>query len=85
VRLVDDECFLIDTRGRRIHHMNRLGHAVWRLIRRPMRLRDIGSVLTAAFPDTPPQNIRADLARLCKLLTDEGLARRQAGRMHRRA
>ena len=78
VRAVDDECFLIDPEADTIHHLNRLGLAVWRLIDAPRNRQEIAALIAAAFPETPPQRIRADLARLFKLLLDEGLAKRCA-------
>jgi hypothetical protein len=77
VRTVDEEAFLIDPDADSIHHMNRIGLAVWRLIEKPMTRREIAALLVAAFPETPPQQISADLGRLFKLLLDERLAKRR--------
>ncbi len=82
MREVDDDCFLADTDGAAIHHLNPVGKAVWTLLARPIGVDEITTVVASAFPDVERARIERDLAGLIAALRRKGLIEEGDGGRH---
>jgi Coenzyme PQQ synthesis protein D (PqqD) len=78
LRVVDGEGFLLDAAQRRIHHLNLIALAVWRLLEEPQTVRGIAAVLMLAFPEADAQDVSRDAKTLVAMLLKEELAERIA-------
>ncbi len=78
LRVVDGEGFLLDAAQRRIHHLNQIALAVWRLLDEPQTVRGITAILMLAFPQASPAGVRRDTKLLVAKLLKEELAERIA-------
>jgi hypothetical protein len=76
LRVVDGEGFLLDAAQRRIHHLNLIALAVWRLLEEPQTVRGIAAVLMLAFPEAAAQDVSRDAKTLVAMLLKEQLAER---------
>lgn len=76
LRVVDGEGFLLDAAQRRIHHLNQIALAVWRLLDEPQTARGITAVLMLAFPQAAAADVSRDTKLLVEMLLKEGLAER---------
>lgn len=72
-RLVDDEMFLIDGKGKTIYHLNATSAALWRLMAEPATMKGIVRTLRQAFPDIPEEKITRDVRSLLADLKSRGL------------
>jgi len=70
-RDVDGEIFLIDDVRGRIHSLDAIGSAVWRLLEEPMSVYDMVEVFAQAFPDRKPKQLRKYVADLVADLVDK--------------
>lgn len=57
-----------------IFNLNATGTAVWRLLEQPIRFEELTAIFAAAFPDTDPADLAADLSGLIRKLGANGLA-----------
>ena len=64
----DGESFLADSDGASIHHLNRIGSAVWSLLEEPISPGQIIDVLQTAFPDEDRERIGSDVYELLNAL-----------------
>ncbi len=66
-RDVDGHIFLIDDVNEKIHALDPIASAVWRLVDQPMDTKGIVSVFQEAFPDRPKGTVRKEITKF----TDE--------------
>jgi Coenzyme PQQ synthesis protein D (PqqD) len=76
VRNVDGEIFLIDDVAGNIHHTNLIGLAIWQLLRQPTKAAEVVSLLCAAFPDRPRNELRSDYLKLEQQLRSADLIKK---------
>jgi hypothetical protein len=70
----DGQAFLTDAEELVIFNLNATGTAVWRLLEQPIRFEELTAIFAAAFPDTDPADLAADLSGLIRKLGANGLA-----------
>ncbi|ROR32361.1 PqqD family protein [Inmirania thermothiophila] len=75
VEAVGEALYLVDDAGGRIHRLDPVGAAVWRLLERPVGAAEIAAVLAEAFPEAGRARIEGDVAALLRRLAEEGLVR----------
>lgn len=63
-RQIDDTVFLVNPDDDTIFYLNPLSSGLWRLLAEPIRIADATRVVQEAFPETPPNQIAADVSRL---------------------
>ncbi len=73
VTRVDDDYFVVDPATRAVFHLNPLGRALWDALARPAAPAALAALLEAAFPDTPPERIAADLEAFLAAMAEAGL------------
>ena len=76
-RMVGLTAFLVDISNNEIHHLNVMGLALWNLIATPLDEETIAEIFQAAFPDAPPETVRADLAAVIARFVSAGLVERR--------
>lgn len=64
---------LVSPDGSEIFRIDRIGRAVWILLREPVSANDAADVLAEAFPGESPRKIRLDVGRLFMELAENGL------------
>jgi hypothetical protein len=69
----DGQAFLTDAEELVIFNLNATGTAVWRLVEQPTRFDEITAIFGAGFPDRDPAELAADLSRLIRDLSSNGL------------
>ncbi len=67
------DCFVASTRGLRIHHMNLVARAIWRMLQEPSKLDDIVDVFVSAFPDKSEEVLRHDICKSLGKFAEDGL------------
>jgi hypothetical protein len=75
-RQIDDTVFLVNPEDDTIFYLNPLSAGLWRLLADPISIADAGRIVQEAFPDTPSDQIAADVAKLIADLEKKGLALR---------
>lgn len=70
---VEDDLFLVMPDTQAIFHLNAVGAALWRLLAEPHTQAEATVILAAAFPDVPPSQLNADIARFFEHLRWGGL------------
>lgn len=60
-RIIDDEAFLIDVKTDSIFHLNPISTGIWQLLKEPMRIVDVTTIMKSAFPETHPTKISIDV------------------------
>lgn len=73
-RRIDDTVFLVNPADDTIFYLNPLSAGLWKLLADPISIADAGRIVQEAFPDTPPAQIAADVAKLIAELEKKGLA-----------
>lgn len=68
IREVGDDLFLVGEDDETIYHLNAVGRAVWTVLKAPETETAIVELLAAAFRDTPPKIIQADVHALLEQL-----------------
>lgn len=63
-RQIDDTVFLVNPEDDTIFYLNPLSSGLWRLLAEPISSADATRVVRDAFPDTPPDQVAGDVARL---------------------
>ena len=59
--------------GYGVHKLDQTGGAIWRLLSEPISCREIGSLLSEAFPAAPAQQIYGDVQTLIANFNNAGL------------
>ncbi len=71
-REVDDAIFLVIKGNNTVHHLNRTGAAIWRLMAEPTSIAEAVDIVHQAFPDVPVKRIETDVKTIIKGLADGG-------------
>lgn len=69
----ETDCFVASTRGARIHHMDLLARAIWKMLQDPINLDDILEIFKSAFPNKPANELRHDIHNALEVFASEGL------------
>lgn len=69
----ETDCFLASTQGVRIHHLDLLARAIWKMLQEPTKLGEIADIFKAAFPDQLEDALRHDIAKTLAMFAKEGL------------
>ncbi len=72
-RWIGEVLYLADPAGRAIQRMDPLAAAIWAMLEDPATPDELVAALAEAFPDTPPERLRSDLAALLDRLSEAGL------------
>lgn len=72
-RWIGEVLYLADRGGRAIQRMDPLAAAIWAMLEDPATPEDLVAAVVEAFPDTPRERIRTDLAALLDRLFEAGL------------
>ena len=72
---VDDVAFLIDRPGQSIYALNAVGYVIWQALVEPLAVSDVTELLGGAFPETPREQISADVRRVFKSFVENDLIR----------
>lgn len=73
-RELDGEVFLIDDTLGKIHALDVMAGAIWRLIEQPMTVYDIVATFSAAFPDMRTKDLRRQVSRFVEDMQHNNLA-----------
>lgn len=76
---IDGNRFLWQIEDRRFYALNPVARAVWVLLEQPLTGHALCEILQEAFPDTPPDTVRMDVASLLGDMVEAGLITTQAG------
>lgn len=77
-REVGDEIFLVHPDGEKIHNLNPMAAALWRLLENPITGREMAEVVIAAFPIMAPAKVEGDIKAVLNDLLAGGFARLQS-------
>ena len=70
---VDDQGFLADRDGARIHQLNSIGAAIWSLLAEPATRMEMVDLLCSAYPELVPGQVESDVDGLLKDLMRKNL------------
>lgn len=65
--------YLADPEGRAIHRLDAMTAAIWAVVEEPITVSDLIGMMVDAFPDTPADQVTADIMRLLSRLQRLGL------------
>jgi len=74
-RAVGEEIFLVHPDGEKIHNLNSMAAALWRLLAQPMTGQDMAEVVQAAFPVMSATKVKADVETVVSELLAGGFAK----------
>lgn len=77
-RSIDDTVFLVNPDADIVFYLDSLGTGLWHLLKEPTSILDATNLVQQAFPDTPPQKIAEDVAKLINELSKRNLVRDDA-------
>ena len=76
-RQIDETVFLVNPDDDTIFYLNPLSSGLWRLLADPVSMAAAGRIVQEAFPDTPPDQIAADVSTLIMDMEKRGLILRE--------
>ena len=73
-RIFDEAIFLVNPETNDIFYLNRVGMAIWQLLKEPINIVQVVATVQQAFPDVKPKKIAEDVSYLINEMSARNLA-----------
>ena len=77
-RRIDDTAFLVDPDTDIVFYLDALSSGIWHLLKEPVSINDLITIVQQAFPDTPPKKIAKDVSKLINKMHKQNLVLKDA-------